>query len=80
MTDEFDAYAPEKIDRKEEISVKEELKKTLGPPRKSLEIFEDMAVDENDFFLLRCSKPNREEMFEAFTARQKMEMPPRGKL
>ena len=81
MVDDFDAYASEKIDRQETLRVKEELKKNFGPPRKSLEIFEeDMMMDGEDLFLLRCNKPSREEMFEAFSTKEKLETPPRGKL
>ena len=80
MVEEFGVYASEKIDRDEEISVKKELNEKFGPPKKSLEIFEETAVEENDFFFLRCTKPHREEIFEYFSALEKLEMPPRGKL
>ncbi len=76
-----DVCVLEKIDRNEEISLKEEMNKKFGPPRKSLEIFEEsMMMDGEDMFLLRSNKPNREEMFEHFSALERLEMPPRGKL
>lgn len=81
MVDDFDAYASEKIDRQETLRVKEELKKNFGPPRKSLEIFEeDMMMDGEDLFLLRCTKPSRQDMFDDFSTKEKLEAPPRGKL
>ncbi len=63
------------IDRKEGISLKEELKKIQ--PKMSMEMLEEIAEDENDFFLLRCTKPGMAKKIEKLISFSDMTMPPR---